>query len=476
MQFHQFIVVSACLVWAASAGCATNPATGERQLSFISESQEVQLGRESAQQVERTLGIVDDRELQTYVSRMGQQLTAASERPDLPWEFHVVDDPAANAFALPGGFIYITRGMVNLLTSEAELASVLGHEIGHVAARHSVNRISKQQLTQLGLGLGGVFFPTVQELSPLIGTGLNLLFLKYSRDDEREADELGFKYIRKESYRVSEFADVFETLQRIGEEEDGGAVPNWLSTHPAPTERVDTAEARAARVRQTDGRVGRETYLRVIDGLVYGKNPRNGFFRGTTFYHPDLRIQLQFPNGWKTQNTPQAVVGVAPDGTAAVELSIAEGDDAERALRQFAAAADVEVGPPDVTRVGALDALSAEFIATTPNGRLRGIAAFVEGSGRVFQVLGYSPATTFNLVADSLRRTIASFQRVTDPSVLSTTANRIDIVQVPSDQTLRQFTVRFPSAVPIDQLAIINHLHDGSARLNAGMLVKRVVS
>jgi predicted Zn-dependent protease len=469
------VTVAAVVVSIASSGCATNPATGERQLSLISESQEIQLGRQSAQQVEQTLGFVDDRELQAYVARVGRQLAASSERPDLPWQFHIVDDSAPNAFALPGGFIYITRGMMNLITSEAELASVLGHEIGHVTARHSVNQISKQQLTQLGLGLGGVFFPTVQELSPLIGTGLNLLFLKYSRDDEREADELGFEYVREQGYRVAEFADAFETLQRIGEEQ-GGSVPNWLSTHPAPAERVEAADARAAKVGQTAGRVGRETYLRAIDGLVFGKNPRDGFFRDNTFYHPELRIQLQFPAGWKTQNLPRAVVGVSPQGTAAVELTLAAGDDAERALREFAAAPDVQVGPPDITSLGGIDALSAEFVAETPNGRLRGIAAFVDANGRVFQLLGYGPAAAFNVAADTFRNAIGSFRRVTDPSVLSVMPNRIDIVQVPSDQTLQQFTERFPSAVPMEQVAIINHLPDGSARLNAGTLVKRVVS
>ena len=236
----------ASMCWSS---CATNPATGESQLSLISESQEIQMGKQAAQEVRQTLGLVDDGALQAYVQRVGRQLAAASERPDLPWGFHVVDDPTPNAFALPGGFIYITRGMMNLLTSEAELASILGHEIAHVTARHAVNQISKQQLTQLSLGLGGIFFPTVQELSPLIGTGLNLLFLKYSRDDERQADEIGFGYVLEEGYRASEFADVFATLQRAGDEL-ASALPSWLSTHPAPEERVETAEARAARPRK----------------------------------------------------------------------------------------------------------------------------------------------------------------------------------------------------------------------------------
>ena len=159
----------------------TNPATGQRSLSLISESQEIEMGRQAAEDVNRTIGLVEDRELQSYVSRIGTQIAANSERPQLPWQFHVVDDPTPNAFAIPGGFIYVTRGMMNLLTSEAELASVLGHEVAHVTARHTVNQISKQQLAQVGLGLGGLFFPEVQQATPLLGAGLEVLFLKYSR-------------------------------------------------------------------------------------------------------------------------------------------------------------------------------------------------------------------------------------------------------------------------------------------------------
>ena len=150
------IVVGASIAFVAS--CAVNPVTGERQLSLLSEAQEIEIGRRAARQVEQTIGFVDDRQLQNYVGRIGRRLAANSERPRLPWAFHVVDDPTPNAFALPGGFIYVTRGILNLLTSEAQLAGVLGHEVAHVTARHSVTQISRQQLTSLGLGLGGIFF------------------------------------------------------------------------------------------------------------------------------------------------------------------------------------------------------------------------------------------------------------------------------------------------------------------------------
>jgi predicted Zn-dependent protease len=228
------LLSSVSLVFTMSA-CATNPATGKRQLALIGEEQEIQMGREAAASVAQTIGLVDDKALQAYVAQIGQRAAEASERPNLPWEFHVVDDPTPNAFALPGGFIYITRGMLGLMTSEAELAGVLGHEIGHVTGRHSVNQLSKAQLAQLGMGLGSIFVPEMRPYQSLVGAGLELMFLKYSRDHEREADELGFEYMRKRGYDVGEFDDVFAALGRIGEQEgSGGALPSWLLTHPAP--------------------------------------------------------------------------------------------------------------------------------------------------------------------------------------------------------------------------------------------------
>jgi predicted Zn-dependent protease len=460
----------------ALSACATNPATGQRQLALISESQEVEMGRQAAQEVQQTLGFVNDPELQAYVQGIGRALAAQSERPDLPWQFQVVDDPTPNAFALPGGFIYVTRGMMNLMTSEAELASVLGHEIAHVTARHSVSQISKQQVAQLGLGLGSIFFPTVQELSPLLGSGLSLLFLKYGRDDERQADELGFAYATRQGYSASEFGDVFEALGRAGGEE-AGALPGWLSTHPTSAERVETARARAAQAgAQAGQRVGRDEFLRQIDGLVFGENPRQGFFRETAFYHPDLQFQLQFPPGWQTQNLQQAVVGVAKDGSAAIELTLAPAETPEQGLQRFASQKGLQFGQPVRRSVGGLPAVGAEFLAETQQGRLRGVAAFVQHGGRVYQIVGYGAASNYGAYASAIGTTIDSFRPVTDRAVLSITANRIDIVQLTREQTLAEFAKQFPSTVPIEQLALINHVPSASTRIPAGTLMKRVVS
>jgi predicted Zn-dependent protease len=459
---------------ASLSACATNPATGERQLALISESQEVQMGRAAAQQVQQTLTFVDDAALQDYVDRIGRQLASKSERPELPWAFRVIDNPAPNAFALPGGFIYVTRGMLNLLTSEAELASVLGHEIAHVTARHSVSQVSQQQLAQLGIGLGSILFPAVQEFSPFIGAGLNLLFLKHSRDDEREADELGFEYVAGQNYAVSEFADVFAVLQRAGDGKSGG-LPGWLSTHPMPAERVETARIRAAGAMGAAGRVGRDPYLRSIDNLVYGENPRHGFFRDNTFYHPDLRFRVRFPGGWETQNLAQAVVGAAPDGRAAVELTLAPGAGPEQAFQRFLRQQGLQIGARSARRIQGLPAVIAEFVAQTGTARVRGLAAFIEHRGRVYQLIAYGSAYEFGAIEPLLSTTIESFGPVTDPAVLGVDPQRVDVVQLTRDQTLSEFARRFPSTIPVEQLAVINHVPRASSRLQAGLLVKRVI-
>ncbi|MGE0449577.1 MAG: M48 family metalloprotease [Vicinamibacterales bacterium] len=459
---------------ASLSACATNPATGERQLSLISPEQEVAMGREAAAQVQQTLGFVDMPELQSYVSRIGQTLARTSERPDLPWEFHVVDDPVPNAFALPGGFIYVTRGMMNLMTTEAQLASVLGHEIGHVTARHSVNQISKQQLAQLGFGLGAVFVPQVRPFESLLGTGLGLLFLKYGRDDEREADTLGFGYILRHDYDVRQFDDVFEVLERAGGEE--GAIPNWLSTHPAPGERAEAAEARASGITQdADVRVGREDYLRRIDTLVYGNDPRDGFFRDGVFYHPRLRFQIEFPGEWQSANLTQAVVAAAPQNRALLQLTLAGDAKPDRALARFYEQAGVQAGRAVRATVGGEPAAMGEFQANTQSGVVQGLVSFVTAGGRTYQIVGYTSAELYGSFAKIFERSIRSFGPVTRSDILSVQPDRIDIVQLSRPMTVEEFAKEYDSSVPADELALLNHQPSADSRIPAGTLLKRVI-
>jgi predicted Zn-dependent protease len=307
------------------AACSTNPATGKRQLAMISEEQEIAMGREADQQIQQQLGLYPDQELQSYVNGLGQKLAAQSERPNLPWTFRVVDDPVVNAFALPGGFIYVTRGLLSHLTSEAELVSVLGHEIGHVTGRHSVEQMSKAQLAQVGLLAGMILQPELaQTYGDLASTGLQLMFLKYGRDDEREADSLGLRYLNQQAYDPREMSEVFRTLARVSSQQQQGRIPNWLSTHPTPEDRIQRINAQVAEIGGdfSNRTIARERYLKTIDGVVFGTNPREGYFRGNTFIHPELGFQVTFPQGWQAVNQKQAVGALSPNQDAQVVLTL----------------------------------------------------------------------------------------------------------------------------------------------------------
>ena len=467
--------LAAATLLCVAAGCATNPVTGRRQLSLVSEAQEIQIGQQASQQVAQQLGLVEDQALQQYVQRVGEGLARESERPNLPWTFRVVDDPTPNAFALPGGFIFLTRGMMDLMENEAELAAVLGHEIGHVTARHSVSMISRAQLAQLGLGLGSVLFPSAaQSFGGLAQTGMQLLFLSYGRDAERQADELGFRYALREGYEVREMDDIFATLMRVGQASGRSALPTWLSSHPSEPERIRAAQARADTVTGGPLAVRRDEYLARIDGLVYGDDPRQGFFRGGVFLHPELRFRIDFPEGWRTQNLPQAVNALSPQQDAVMQLTLAQGN-ADDAARRFLNQQGVRPGQVNRQSVNGNPAVVGYFQAQTQQGVVAGMVAFIEHGGRTYQVIAYTPSQLFTRYELAFRRVIGSFANLNDPSALNARPNRVDIVRTSRQMTLAEFNRQHRSVIPIAELAILNQVENEASVLPAGQW-KRVVA
>ncbi|MFQ5766723.1 MAG: M48 family metalloprotease [Acidobacteriota bacterium] len=332
--------------------CAVNPATGRRQLSLIGQQEEISMGQDADRHLAASLGLVKNRPLNDTVRRVGQTLAAHSERPGLPWTFRVVDDPVVNAFALPGGFIYVTRGILAHLASEAELAGVLGHEIGHVTSRHSVHQLSKARLAGVGLGLGRIFKPGLKKYDDLTQMGMGLLFLKYGRDDERQADDLGLKYMVRAGYSPASMVAVFKMLDQVSAS-GGGSTPAWLSTHPSPGDRLNRiqAEVAALKVKPDQGRTGGPEYLSLLDGLVYGENPRHGFFRGDTFYQPEMKFVFQFPSGWKHANQPGRVVAAAPAGGAQVEITLSKEPTPATAAAGFFASGKIRRGAAWKSRI-----------------------------------------------------------------------------------------------------------------------------
>jgi len=464
-----------CLALAVLSACTVNPATGERQLTLISESQEIQMGQSSDEEIVQSLGLYPDDSLQSYVDRIGQDLAARSERPDLPWTFRVVDDPVVNAFALPGGYIYITRGILAHLGNEAELAGVLGHEIGHVTGRHAVERLSKAQLAQIGLGVGMAVSEDFREYGDLAQTGLGVLFLKFSRDDERQSDDLGLRYMQRAGYDPREMVGVFETLERVSQAQGGGRIPGWLSTHPVPENRAQRISSRVPVAVPADAVVGRERYLRRLDGLTFGPDPREGFFQGRTFYHPELEFRLDFPAGWTTRNQKDSVSAVSPGQDALVALTLAQESSRYDASREFFGDTGAERERELRLDFGGLPAVADEFSVTSQQGDLYGIAAFVEYGGRVYRLLGYSPADRYRDRARELADAIESFGPVRDRRVLEVEPRRLDIVELPRPLSLREFAERYPSTVELEVLLRLNAVESADTRLPTGSLVKRVV-
>ncbi len=469
-------LLAAAAVAALVAGCSVNPATGERQLTLISESQEIQMGREADQEVSAQLGLYADESAQSYVSSLGQALAAQSERPNLPWSFKVVDDPIVNAFALPGGFIYITRGIMAHLSSEAELVAVLGHEIGHVTGRHSVERLSKAQIAQVGLGVGMIVSPEFRQFGDLAQMGMGLLFLKYSRDDERQADDLGLRYSLRGGYDAREMPEVFTVLKRVGEMAGAGGIPNWLATHPDPEERRQRIEGMlTGRDAEFEGlKIERAGYFRRLDGMTFGPNPREGYFKDDVFYHPDLQFKLSFPAGWKTNNSRQAVAAINEAQDALMQLALAQDAETGAAVQRFLGQEGVEGGQIRNTRINGLDASWASFEVPSEQNPLAGRVACIRYGQNTFQLLALAKRDSWSKNNAALERSQGSFARLTDRRFLDVQPARVKLERIPRAMTLEEFSRRYPSSIDLETLALINHVQPGD-RLEAGATVKRVI-
>lgn len=288
-------------------GCATNPVTGNREFNVVSTEQEAALGAEAHQQLLQEFGVYTEKpELTRMVERIGRQVTAASDRPDIPWTFTILDSPMINAMALPGGYIYVTRGILTHMNSEDELASVIAHEVGHVAARHSAQRISQAQLAQLGLVLGSVLAgpQATQAYGGLAEMGAGLLFQRYSRQQETQADLLGTAYMTEAGYNPIGAASMLQTLQRLDRGRSAG-INAYFQDHPDPARRVETVQSKIADLRTEAPAIGsspmeRSEYVRLLENVIVGDSTQEVVVKNDTIYHKGLGIVAPVPQGWNT--------------------------------------------------------------------------------------------------------------------------------------------------------------------------------
>lgn len=467
---------------AALTACATNPVTGRRELALMSEAQEIELGRQSDAEIRKTMGIYNDPELQRYVQTIGLRLAKSSERPNLPWTFAVVDAPAINAFAVPGGFIYLTRGILPFLDDEAELAGVLGHEIGHVTARHTVAQYSRQTAAGVGLGVLGIFVPAVGRAAPIAEAGLGALFLKYGRDDEREADRLGVAYNARNGWDPAGVAGMLNTLARLDEASgERRGVPNWLSTHPAPADRVDEVQTFIAEARKTSNATATNeaAFLAQIDGILFGDSPEKGIVRGADFQHRDLRFAMRFPANWDISNTDAQVAAKRPDAEHYVilELVQAQGGSLEQIAQQQMAKAGFQQVNASRTRVNGLDAVVGTYSGTLQGmGQAGARAAHILHGDRVYLLVGLAPAQQFNSVAGAFDQTIQSFRPLTAAQAEAIRPNRIDLYTVRSGDSWQSIAARAgEGTIRPSTLAIMND-YEPSQPPRAGDRIKIVVT
>ncbi|MEM6395247.1 MAG: M48 family metalloprotease [Bacteroidota bacterium] len=467
--------------------CSRNPVTGKREFSLISEAQEIQMGQQYDPAVVAEFGLYQDQALQQFIESRGMAMAKASERPNLPWSFKVVDSDVVNAFAVPGGFIYFTRGIMAHFNNEAEFAGVLGHEIGHVTARHTVQQQSRQTLMQLGVVGGMILSPELATQGESLMQGLQLLFLKFGRDAESQSDRLGVRYSTAQGYDAREMAGFFETLDRLS----GGSenrIPTFLSTHPDPGQREVTVRALAIEAQQNakasgnsrgDFKINRDSYLRMIEGLIYGKDPRQGYVENGVFYHPELRFQYQVPNGWTTINSPQMVQKVSPNQDAIMRLMLSQGSNPEQAAQQFVQQNELRVVTSRNATTNGLN--SFQLIAEADQidqqtGRVAQTivveANFISYGGNVYMLMGMTLKQTFNRYQQTFEQSMNSFRELTDSRFLNRQPERLRIATNNDTQTIQAALTA--QGIPLNRLEEFSVLNGMplNTQIERGMLFK----
>lgn len=486
--FSVLILMVAVLV----NGCVSleiNPVSGNKRAFGYSWEQEEQIGANADKEIVAQYGIYENEELSNYVSDLGQNLLEVSHlrREDTPkkfreteFTFRVLNSPVVNAFALPGGYIYVTRGLLAHLNNEAQLAVVLGHEIGHVAARHASQRAMEQQVGQIAIIGGAVLGESLGydggNIFQLSSQTAQLMFLKYGRDDERESDALGVEYSAMKNYVAAEGADFFTSLKRISETQ-GGGVPTLLSSHPDPGEREKTIPKLAeewAEKGYEQTILDKEEFMGMIENIIFGNNPREGFEREGMFYHPDLRFQFPVPSGFQVYNQPSAVVLVNDDETAISQFTI----DSQHSTPQSSVQAFLDqdgvtaIDQSDYSENGLTGYRATAMAMTQDSTELRLQLTALSYDDNIYRFLNYTTASQFAAYEDRFSSLPAGFGELTDPDILEIQPVQLRITRAAKTATFSEF---LPSNLPMDieplDVAIINQV-DLDQEIEEGTILK----
>lgn len=478
------------LLFTSSCVVQESAISGSKRAYAYSWDQEVQIGQEVDQEIVAQYGLYSDDALDTYFNAMSTEILQNShmrgedtdERfKNTEFIFRILDSPVVNAFALPGGYVYVTRGLMAHMNNEAQIAVVIGHEIGHVAARHASQRGLQQMIGQvaviggaiLGQELLGLPGETILNLS---GQAAQLLFLKHSRDHERESDQLGVEYAAKTGFAAAEGAEFFTSLRRMSEQ-SGQSLPNLLSTHPDPGEREEEIPRMAEDWREKgyDQQVyNDEKYMNMIDGLIYGENPRNGFAEGGVYYHPDFEFLMSIPSEWHMINQPTQVIMVSSAEDAVIIMRLdQESSTARESVENFLSENEITTSDQgSANNAGNFPAYQANFEIAEGENELGVNLYALEYNNQIFRFINYTDVSQFEKYSTDFSGTTNSFNRLRDSRILNIQPVTLSVVKT---DRRAEFQDLLPSTLPMsitaEELAIMNQVYLDEI-IEVGTLIK----
>lgn len=471
------------------SGCAVNPVSGKSEIVLISAEKEKELGAQEAKNVEKTMGLVDGPEIMAYVKAVGRRLAKHSPRQDVSYTFQIVDMGVPNAFALPGGYVYVSRGLLVLVNSEDELAGVMGHEIGHVAGRHAVQRVTRVAATSPLRILTGLAGAAVSIVAPNAGTAIAdvgqvasaLVIAPYSRDQEREADHVGQEIAASAGWNPEGLASLLKSLGReeklrSGEERQS----SFFDTHPATDERVAKTTQRATQLSASSARPiakDRAILMAKLDGLLVGSDPAKGVFVENDFLQPTLGFYMRFPPKWKKHNTNEAAIALAPGKKSMVLVEVAgKGDDPVAVVRQLEEKLDTKLmGKASQTQINGLPAVQSTQRVDTSEGVMGILFTWIAHKGLVYQITGLSPNDSFDAYRETFMKTATSFRPLTGEDWPKIKETRLRVVKARDGEMLEELRKRVGSVWSLAETAVANGLSQKS-RLSESQIIKVAIA
>ena len=460
----------------ALAACVTNPVTGKKELNLIPPSQEVSMGRQEYKKMLSQFDVYKYKDLNKYIERIGNKLVPYAQDKKVKYTFTLLNSPVVNAFSTPGGYVYITRGILAYLNNEAQLACVLGHEMGHINAHHVATLLTKQMLFNIGLSIAYMKSKEFRKIVPIVGIVGNLLFLSFSRTDEYQADYLGVEYATFAGYDATQMAYFFDELGRI-EVSQNAVLPEFLSTHPSPPHRryrvIQLAKKWQAVAKRGYYGIGRYVYLEHINGILFGKDKRDGYTIGNHYYHPNMRFTFAFPKGWNLIDMPH-YIGIVPKKQkgAYVKIFLKSGSIYELAHKFSSHGFVLESRE---IRINGYRAFKVVRMVKVGNKAVNQSSCFIDFNGKTFVFFSQSSSVAWPLLKSKLEEPERTFRRLTNPARLHVKNLYIKIVKFPDTMTFSNFLSRFRLSDKLKKkIYIMNNMYPDTL-LAQGDLVKILV-